>query len=186
MDPFLKIKIYKIVILLILFGAFNLAMIGIFDINLIKEFSSLFGNIHDYVERGIYILIGMFALLFLLNSHIYSPFLGNAEFPEPLHDYSPVITGDKIEHTINNLKPNTKILYWGAISSDKIFENPIDAYGDSSNQGVATTDNNGNVTIILNKPGIYKYPGKGKLKRHFHYRYWEANSMSSSLNTIYL
>ena len=104
------------------------------------------------------------------------------------HILAHIITGTQIKYTIKSLKSNTKVIYWASLpanSTDSIIDNPITAYGDDSNQGVGTTDNNGDVTITLNKPSIYIVPYKGKLPRHFHYRYWD-NHMASPIYTVYI
>ena len=188
MNTFLEIYIYKILILITLFGSLNIGLIGLFNINLIYMFSTLFGSISIYIEKIIYIIIGILALTFLLRRETYLPFLGSAEFPKPLADSTPQIEGQDIEHTIKALKPNTKVIYWASIpadSADTVINDPITAYGNELNQGVGTTDEFGEVTIKLKKPSIYIVPFKGKLLRHFHYRYW-INDMTSPVHTVYV
>ena len=58
MNTFLDIYIYKILILITLFGSLNIGLIGLFNINLIYMFSTLFGSISIYIEKIIYIIIG--------------------------------------------------------------------------------------------------------------------------------
>lgn len=183
-----KINLYRILITLVLIGSINWGLVAIFDFDLVKSFGLLFGyKNQDVISRFIYLLVAMSAILLMIQRDTFLPFLGITVMPQPMTEYKP--TGDLITKTINNLPPNVKVIYWASLPSDKVIDNPDDAYGNYSNQGVTTSDENGNATLQVQNPASYKIPSyydpfKGTLKPHIHYRYWTSSGMTSSLHTI--
>jgi hypothetical protein len=119
----------------------------------------------------------------MIQRDTYLPFLGHTVMPKPITEYKP--SGENIiTKTVENLPPNVKVIYWAALSSDKTIDNPYDAYGDYTNQGITTTDNNGSAILTVLKPTDYKVPFKGRLEPHIHYRYWTSPGMASRLFTV--
>jgi uncharacterized membrane protein YuzA (DUF378 family) len=178
-----KINLYKVLITLILIGSINWGLVGIFDFDLVKGIASIFGNTaKEHVAAFIYILVGMSALILIIQRDTYLPFLGHTVIPQPMTEYKP--SGTLITRTINDLPANVKVIYWAAEPSDKIIENPTDAYGDYNNQGVTTTDANGTAILQVRNPASYKIPLKETLEPHIHYRYWTSAGMASKLFTI--
>ena len=188
MKEILQINIYRILILLVLIGSINWGLVGLFNVDLVRGFGSLFGqSIGSHVSTFIYLLVGMSAILLVIQRETFLPFLGRTVMPQPMTEYKP--TGNVITKVIDNLPPNVKVIYWAALPSDKIIDNPNDAYGDYSNQGVTISDANGVATLQVLKPPSYKIPFyndpfKGTLEPHIHYRYWTSPGMTSSLYTI--
>jgi uncharacterized membrane protein YuzA (DUF378 family) len=184
MDRFVQINLYKILIILVLIGSLNWGLVGLFNFDLVKTVSSLFGqNLKDNVAFLIYMIVGISAIILLVQRDTYLPFLGHTVMPKPMTEYNP--SGENvITRTIENLPPNVKVIYWASLPSDKIIDNPIDAYGDYTNQGVTITDTNGSATLKVFKPTAYKVPLKGTLKPHIHYRYWDSAGMASRLFTL--
>jgi uncharacterized membrane protein YuzA (DUF378 family) len=187
MTQILKINLYRILILLVLIGSINWGLVGIFNFDLFKSFGSLFGyNLQDDITVFIYILVAMSALVLFIQRETFLPFLGRTVIPQPMTEYKP--TGELKTKIIKNLPPNVKVMYWAALPSDKIVDNPNDAYGNYSNQGVTTTDANGTAILQVQNPASYKIPSnydpfKGTLEPHIHYRYWTSSGMTSNLFT---
>lgn len=183
MNTSVQINLHIFLIVLVLVGSINWGLVGIFNFDLVKKFGSLFGNkMQNNVSSFIYILVGMAALILLFHRNTYLPFLGHTVMPNPLNDSIP--SGDLITKTIKNLPPNVKVIYWASLPSDKTIDNPYDAYGNYTNQGVTTTNSNGEAELKVLKPSSYKVSLKGTLKQHIHYRYWKSSGMASSLYTI--
>ncbi len=182
-----QINIYIVLIVLVLIGSINWGLVGIFDFDLVKSFSSLFGTyLQNDITAFIYILVAMSALVLLIQRNTYLPFLGKTVIPQPMTNYKP--NGNLISKVVTNLPPNVKVVYWAALPSDTIIDNPDDAYGNYSNQGVTTTDTNGNAILEVQNPASYKIPAiydpfQSTLKPHIHYRYWTPSGMTSSLFT---
>lgn len=190
MKEILKINLYKVLLYLIVIGALNWGLVGIFDFDLVKNFGNLFGpDTGDIISRIIYITVALSAIVLIIQRDTSLPFLGRTVIPQPMTDYKP--PGELKTKIIKNLPPNVKVIYWAALPSDKIVDNPEDAYGNYSNQGVTTTDANGNAVLEVQNPASYKIPShydpfKGTLKPHIHYRYWDTAGMASRLFTLQL
>jgi uncharacterized membrane protein YuzA (DUF378 family) len=187
MKELVKINLYKTLIILVLVGSINWGLVGVFNFDLVKEFSSLFGyDASGYVAAFIYILVGMSAIVLSIQRDTYLPFLGHTVMPQPTADYTQPQpqTGTLITKVVENLPANVKVIYWAALPSETVVDNPTDAYGDYSNQGVTTTDANGKAILQVRKPASYKVPFKGTLEPHIHYRYWTSSGMTSRLFTI--
>lgn len=123
-----------------------------------------------YFIRILYSLIGFSALYLMFNRDYYLPFLGKCVIPVGPKKPSENLVKIKL----SNLPPNTYVMYWGSKKSEAIFENPIDAYKDYSNNDIGKTDNNGDIIIELECPSKYKvskFGLKRELKRHIHYRF---------------
>ena len=74
---------------------------------------------------------------------------------------------------LKNVKPNTKIVYWGSENPSKQplpISNPWDAYKNYKNSGVTTSNKEGTAALKLFKPVSYKIPNGMTLKPHIHYR----------------
>lgn len=63
----------------------------------------------------------------------------------------------------------TRVLYWGAKSSDEVKPSPWKAYDDWSNAGVAIVKDK-KAIVIFHCPGQYEVGMRGKIDRHMHYR----------------
>lgn len=131
-------------------------------------------------------LIGI-ALYYLFNRDFYLPFLGPAVIP--VAKIEPQQQENMINVNLNNLPPNTTVIYWASQKSEGTFKDPMIAYKDYLNSGVATSDQLGNINIQISCPSPYyvsKFGIKNKLlKRHVHYRYELPNykGIYSSVHT---
>jgi uncharacterized membrane protein YuzA (DUF378 family) len=171
-----------ILIALVLLGSLNWGLIGLFNFNLVKSFGSLFGqNLQNPITRIIYIIISIAGLVLSAQRDTYLPFLGRTVMPQPLIEYKP--SGKLKIKVITNLPPNVKVIYWVAHQSNKVVDNPYDAYGDYSNHGVTKTDENGKAILQFLIPSSYRVPYKGTLTPHIHYRYWNSSGMASRVFT---
>jgi uncharacterized membrane protein YuzA (DUF378 family) len=188
MKELVKINLYRALLYIIVLGALNWGLVGIFDFDLVKSFGNLFGyKAGDMISRFIYITVAMSALVLIVQRDTRLPFLGMTVVPQPMTNYKP--TGELVSKVVKDLPPNVKVVYWAAQSSDKVVDNPTDAYGDYSNQGVTTTDADGVATFEVRKPTSYKIPYYynpfvGTLESHIHYRYWTSAGMASRIYTI--
>lgn len=131
-------------------------------------------NYEGFWYRMIAFIIGLCALYFVFDRDYYLPFLGKSVIP---------IVGEKVlsdnikEIKLENLPPNTRILYWAA-KSNYPTTGEIDwrVYSDYSNSGVVQSDILGSTNVKIECPVEYNVPyffglGQKRLKRHLHYRY---------------
>ncbi len=190
MKEIVKINLYRALLYIIVIGALNWGLVGIFDFDLVRSFGNLFGsNAGDAISRFIYITVAMSALVLIFQRNVRLPFLGMTVMPEPINNYKP--SGELISKVVKDLPPNVKVVYWAAQPSDKVVDNPTEAYGDYSNQGVTTTDANGVATFEVKKPTSYNIPAYynpfiGTLKPHIHYRFWNSSGMASCVQTTFI
>jgi hypothetical protein len=100
----------------------------------------------------------------------YLPFLGYAAYPMSLIPNEHVPVGATKEALLPIEAPDgTRVIYWGAKPADEVQSNPITAYGDYSNAGVATIKNK-EVVLRFACPAEYKVGYGKRLRRHIHYR----------------
>ncbi len=175
-----KIYLDMIIKFIVIIGAINWGMVGIFQINIVSGLSQILNTNVNYI---VYTIIGLCGLGLLFDRNTYLPFLDNTAFPIPLENKIPKKNGDLYSVELKHLPPHRKIIYWASNPSSSTYKNPIDAYGKFENQGVATSDSHGKATIVLNKPTSYKVDGK-TLKPHVHYRYWSKEGIASEVKTV--
>jgi uncharacterized membrane protein YuzA (DUF378 family) len=179
-----KIQIYlhKFLILVAIIGSLNYFSIALFKYNLIEQLGNYL-KITNF-KKIIYIIIGICGFL-LFERDTLLPFLGHSVYPcEPLKEVSP--ENYNIEIKIKTIA-NTNIIYWASESSENVFDNPYDAYGDYSNNGVARSDQNGIATLKVRKPSNYYVPMKPEpLRKHIHYRICNGNGILSRIETVYV
>jgi hypothetical protein len=117
-------------------------------------------------------LIGLIGLYSLYDSTFYLPFLDTTYFPDITSPFPNTAT-ERVE--IQNLPPNTKVVYWAAKSNvnSNVLKTPLDAYKSSENKGFVLSDSDGNATLLLDCPASYIVGkiGKRELPKHVHYRY---------------
>jgi uncharacterized membrane protein YuzA (DUF378 family) len=134
-DPSLMFKqkmIFKVSIVLILVGAINWLLIGIFQTNLVEM---LLGK--GILSRGIYILVGVAALSIAFNRDTYLPFLGETVLPCSI---IPERTPPGATKELQVPAPaGAKVLYWAAEPEMEGLKNIPDwhtAYAKYVNGGV--------------------------------------------------
>lgn len=167
---------------LLILGALNFLVLGLFNINIIE----LLGNkINKILTLCIYILIGIAGVYQMTNRDFYLTFLSKSVYPcGSLIEKKP--ENSTIKKTIKT-KPNTNVIYWASEYADSIFEDPYIAYDKYANTGVAKSDTEGNAILEFREPQGYKVPYKNKtLKPHVHYRECFYDGMLDSVKTLYL
>jgi rhodanese-related sulfurtransferase len=86
---------------------------------------------------------------------------------------------------LQNIKPNTPLFYFSTLPkswTDISISWRPDAYGSLENSGVAKSDKNGNATLYLRCPQIYRNPeNKTIYSRHFHFILWGKNGWERQL-----
>ena len=177
----------KILFYIVLIGAINWGALAIFKLNIVTTLLSKIPNLHvdhkSHLERIIYILVAISAIMLVTQRDFRLPFLGETVFPcNSLPNSIPYNADTKVSVQV---KPNSKVVYWAAKGNpDTIFSNPWDAYGDNSNYGVTTSDNNGVAVFSFRYPPRYRVPSKGLLNPHVHYRVCLGKGMMSRIHTL--
>lgn len=183
-----KIKVFMIkkrieifTLLFIVIGALNWGLIGLFDFNIVGFIAKYTVS---WIEKFVYLLVGVSALVHIMSRNYYLSFLGESVFPctsmiEKVPDNADVEV--QIQTT-----PNSNIIYWAAETNNEVSENPWIAYAEYSNAGVTRSDVNGVAKLKFRKPGSYKVShGLKTLTPHVHYRVCEFPGMLSEVKTIF-
>lgn len=181
--------IYLIMMLLVLVGAFNWGLVGLFGFNLVQSIGSFLPRRGaNILVNLVYVLVGFSALFLMMDRNVYLPFLGEAVFPcDSLETHVP--KGADMAVRVN-VPPNSKVIYWASddvdtgVGRDAIVENPWKAYGKYTNYGVCMANENGQAELKVRKPIAYKVPTGRLLGEHIHYRYCRGSGMMSEVHTI--
>lgn len=177
-------KYFKLITLVfIIFGAIHLGIIGFLNINILKIISKY---TFTRIEKIIYIIIGLCAIINIFNRDYYLPFLGDSVFPYGfLFEKTPLNANIKV---FVRTPPHSGVIYWSAETnnSNNIFQNPLLAYGEYTNAGVTKSDGKGLTILRVRNPSSYKTPFGKLLKPHIHYRVFSGYGMLSGIKTIFL
>ena len=186
MDPamtqYIQKKVYMSAIVLLVIGALNWLLVGVFRVNLVEL---LLGK--GIFARSIYLLVGLSALLVAFNRDTYLPFLGETLVPcSVLQNKTPPGATTQIQVSV---EPNSKVLYWAAEPETERLQTIQDwrkAYLSYENAGVTTADSDGIATLRVRRPQPYLVPWKGRLEPHIHFRVCGERGFLNRVKTVFL
>jgi uncharacterized membrane protein YuzA (DUF378 family) len=169
-------------------GAINYIFIYIFKKNL---FNTIINN--KFALQVLGVCIGISGLYYLTNRDFYLPFLGSAYLPFSLSK-NEKLSGKLIKVELTDLPPNVLVMYWAANPSNKIIQDPKEAYKGFNSSGIIKTNEKGSVSFQIICPASYLVKGKipfmrnKTLKSHVHYRYEDPSypGMFSNVKTKYV
>ena len=171
----MKTTIRMIAIAAIIAGGINWFAVA-FGYNLVDLLNSALSRFFKKqlsLNKVIYFIVGISAIVLAFDRTLWLPFLGESVLPSvliPLSSNSATANATNSMHVKVHVKPNTKVAYWAARpGSDP--ETPVtDAYGKFDNSGVIMSDASGIATISFEKGTEYTVPSGRQLKSHVHYR----------------
>ena len=175
----------------IFFNEIYIHMATISLILLYSIISSLYILLNDNYNiflRIFVIFIIAAAIVLMMKKETFLPFLGLAHLPNTLIAEEKIPNGANISYSIdmNDYEDGTKIIYWAANKTDKIIEDPYEAYKNYNNVGV-TKVKNGKAEVRIFCPDRYKVKKvfTQLLERHFHYRIvFKDNGFLSPVMTV--
>ena len=176
MNAYGYMLIDKLSYILIIFGAVHCGTIGFIRLNLINYLTNAILDI-PYINRYIYMCIGIAAIRLVFKKDYYLPFLGKTMLPcSTLSLKTPA--NASIATTIKT-KPNVNVIYWVIDNEDdmEVRDRPWKVYDIYSNSGVALSDNNGYAVLKVRSPN--------SSKSHINYRVCTSGGMLSMIKTIY-
>jgi len=175
-------KLKMLAIIIVLIGAFKWLLLGVvpgFNKNALY-------NPNLWVNRIVYILVGVAALFLVVDKYLYLPFLGESVFPENvLIPTVPYEANVKVEVEVpENYRKSKFVIYWASNPTEDDSEiNSYDiAYADTKNVGVVQVEEKEKVELSLLCPQKYTVWGK-ELPRHVHYRFASFNNMMGPVFT---
>ena len=185
----MKTTIRMIAIAAIIAGGINWFAVA-FGYNLVDLLNSALSRFFKKqlsLNKVIYFIVGISAIVLAFDRTLWLPFLGKSVLPSvliPLSSNSATANATNSMHVKVHVKPNTKVAYWAAKPGNNpetpVAESPegrpsgprtvTDAYGKFDNSGVVMSDANGIATISFEKGTEYTVPSGRQLKSHVHYR----------------
>ena len=160
----------------IFFNEIHIHMITITLILLYSTISALyilFNNNYNIFIRIFAIFIIAAAVILMMKKDTFLPFLGLAHLPNTLIADEKIPKGANLSYSIdmNEYEDGTMVVYWAANKTDKIIEDPYEAYKNYNNVGVSKVKN-GKAEVRIFCPDRYKVKKvfNQLLERHFHYR----------------
>ena len=178
-----KKMLFKIAMIIIIIGALNWLIIGLFEMNIVE---SILGE-GSYASRVVYITEGLAALSIMFFRDTYLPFLGPTIAPiAVLPDQIP---DGATRHKQIQVQPGQKVLYWASEpSNESLKQIPSwrQAYSEFKNVGITTANSAGLATLKVRDPQAYTVPIKGRLEPHVHYRVCYTNGMMGPVETVYI
>ncbi len=120
-----------------------------------------------YLEKVVYILVAVSAIVLLFDRTSWLPFLGDSVLPASV---VPLKVHDGDTSVVVKVSPNTKVAYWAANPGKNPEIDVYDAYGNFENSGVVQSDAHGNAVLKFNKGTAYVVPSGKRLSSHVHYR----------------
>jgi hypothetical protein len=141
--------------------------------SIISSVYILLNDNYNIFLRIFVIFIIATAIVLIMKKETFLPFLGLAHVPNTLIAEERIPNGANISYSIdmNDYEDGTKIIYWAANKTDKIIEDPYEAYKNYNNVGVSKVKN-GKAEVRIFCPDKYKVKKifNQLLERHFHYR----------------
>jgi len=160
----------------IFFNEIYIHMITITLILLYSILSSvyiLFNDDYNIFIRIFVIFIIAAAIMMIMKKETFLPFLGLAHLPNTLIAEEKIPKGANLSYSIDmkEYEDGTIIIYWAANKTDKIIEDPYEAYKNYNNVGVSKVKE-GKAEVRIFCPDKYKVKKvfNQLLERHFHYR----------------
>ena len=178
-------NLQRVLLSIIIIGCLNWGTTS-YGYNLVEILSKFINktlNTKYPIDKIIYIIISLTALLVASNKHFWLPFLGNTVLPSSIVPLKTIANFNK-NITIQTT-PNTKIVFWAALPRG---ENPLvtEAYDDYSNSGVVMSDSTGIAILPIIEGSSYIIPNGKKLNRHVHYRaFCEHSGMLGEVHTVF-
>ena len=146
-------------------------------------FAGIFAKDVSIFLRIVMIIVGILAVLVMIDKHVYLPFLGETVYPTGLLEVTkqPIQSPDTVTVTLKKIPANSHVIYWASLpmTSDKSVQPWKKAYGDFINGGITKADAIGNATVTLYCPKKYYVRPVGikrVLPQHIHYRYALPNN----------
>lgn len=184
MGKSVKIWFDLVSLFLVVLGALNWGLYGVFGFNAVEWVAK---HTSSVVEPIVYAVIGVAAIVHMFSRDYFLPFLGQMAYP--CGSLTPKTPYDANTSVTITVEPNVNVVYWASEPDAKVVDNPWLAYSEYENTGVARSDEKGKVTLKVRTPSAYKVPRMGMektLNPHIHYRTCTMSGMLSRVETVFL
>lgn len=176
-------KFRMLLLILVIVGAYNWGAeaYGYNFVDLLATKVNPDGSLH--INKIIYILVALSALVLALRRDTWLPFLGCTAIPSSLLPLKSPPNNANITVKVQ-VRPKSKVVYWAAYGNDSNQDVSV-AYNDFSNSGVVMSDSDGNAILSIIEGGGYHVPFR-TISRHIHYRVFSSlGNMLGPVRTVY-
>jgi uncharacterized membrane protein YuzA (DUF378 family) len=177
---------HMVLIALVLVGALNWGF-HTFGYNLVEMLNRFLSGVFKRrlpLDRIIYVVVAISALILAFQRDTWLPFLGESVLPGAVL----ALKTNSGDTTVDvKVKPGTKVAYWaakpeaeGAVPQVKV------AYDDFENSGVVVANEQGVAKLVFNKGTSYVVPSGRKLESHVHYREFGEDGMMGPVKSVFV
>jgi uncharacterized membrane protein YuzA (DUF378 family) len=191
---------HMVLIALVLIGALNWGFYT-FGYNLVEMLNRFLSGVFKRrlpLDRIIYVVVAISALILAFQRDTWLPFLGESVLPGAVL----ALKTNSGDTTVDvKVKSGTKVAYWAAkpeskpeSQSEADAKESVDgtvppvkaAYDDFENSGVVVANEQGVAKLVFNKGTSYVVPSGRKLESHVHYREFGEDGMMGPVQSVFI
>ena len=187
--------IHMILIALVLIGALNWGF-HTFGYNLVEMLNRFLSGVFKRrlsVDRAIYVVVALSAVVLAFKRDTWLPFLGESVLPGAVVPLKKNLGDTTVDVKV---QPGAKVAYWAAkpltsitmeVAVNEVAVPSVKAaYDNFENSGVVVANDQGNAILVFNKGTSYIVPGGKEIKSHVHYREFSENGMMGPIQSVFV
>jgi len=184
-----------ILIALVLIGALNWGF-HTFGYNLVEMLNRFLSGVFKRrlsVDRVIYVIVALSAVVLAFKRDTWLPFLGESVLPGAVVPLKKNLGDTTVDVKV---QPGAKVAYWAAkpltsitteVAVNEVAVPSVKAaYDNFENSGVVVANDQGNAILVFNKGTSYIVPGGKEIKSHVHYREFSDNGMMGPIQSVFV
>ena len=187
--------IHMILVAIVLIGALNWGF-HTFGYNLVEMLNRFLSGVFKRrlsVDRAIYVIVALSAVVLAFKRDTWLPFLGESVLPGAVVPLKKNLGDTTVDVKV---QPGAKVAYWAAKpitdvdvavnGAAKAVPSVKAAYDNFENSGVVVANDQGNAILVFNKGTSYIVPGGKEIKSHVHYREFSENGMMGPIQSVFV
>ena len=184
-----------ILVAIVLIGALNWGF-HTFGYNLVEMLNRFLSGVFKRrlsVDRVIYVVVALSAVVLAFKRDTWLPFLGESVLPGAVVPLKKNLGDTTVDVKV---QPGAKVAYWAAKpitdvdvavnGAAKAVPSVKAAYDKFENSGVVVANDQGNAILVFNKGTSYIVPGGKEIKSHVHYREFSENGMMGPIQSVFV
>lgn len=181
-----------VLIAIVLIGALNWGF-HTFGYNLVEMLNRFLSGVFKRrlpLDRVIYVVVAVSALILAFQRDTWLPFLGNSVLPGAVVPLKKNMGDTTVDVKV---MPGAKVAYWAAEPNDGATEGAAKAvplvraaYDQFENSGVVVANDQGVATLVFNKGTSYIVPSGREIKSHVHYREFGEDGMMGRVESVFI
>lgn len=180
--------LHMVLIAIVLVGALNWGF-HTFGYNLVEMLNRFLSGVFKRrlpLDRVIYVVVAVSAIILAFQRDTWLPFLGNSVLPGAVVPLKKNMGDTTVDVKV---MPGAKVAYWAAEPLDGTTDAvPLvrAAYDQFENSGVVVANDQGVATLVFNKGTSYIVPSGRKLESHVHYREFGEDGMMGPVKSVFI